>query len=257
MKWFHRFLVVALFAILVSTGLFSSIATAQTEHVPSVPLRTMPQLSPGILATCCLFIVQHLRDLQSPRKNALDVEPRPDGLDKLSLQSRHNPSQNPRCRDLAATPIADMSDAEYLTFAILFRACEAILRRQGLFSVHYYASLPYHPIVDGAKYRIAFYTRLADFRVTSIPSKISPDKTYLKIVLTLNANPAFSPNDGSRIMATLDCDGSWRTFHQVPSQVSTIFRGTQNEFTLHQNDQCEDLIMNDLRLSPRIAEKKN
>ena len=259
MKQIFRNLSTSILALLVSAGTYTSTEAVASESVETPLLAQYSPFNDALFSTCCLFMVEEFRMMQQLlNPEDIEAESRHNHILHLSLRKRGTDSLNPSCEQISRENIVDMNDAEYLAFAVLYRTCDAITHRDGFFRAHYYGSLPYYEIVPREKYRIAFYTRLSAFPVAARESMISAKKTYLKIVVTINRNPAFTPsNNASKVAATLDCDGSWRTFHEEPTRIGEIFQSHENEFSLLQNDQCEELIMNDLRLTPRIAEKRN
>lgn len=249
------------YSLVLSTSTTATSDSAETPSLRELFLALEKGISSdyiSFLMTCCAVFFADLPAHLRPSDTQLDTESRRNELFLLSIHDGSASSGSLVCEELLKKRLAEMNDAEYLAFAILFRTCEAVNDRHGFFSVHYYGSLPHHEVIPSEKYRIAFYTRLSDFSVAAHESMVSPDKTYLKLVITLNTISEFANQDSkTRFLATLDCDGSWRTFHERPEQVSEIFQFHTHEFSLAQNDQCEELIMNDLRLPPRIAEKKN
>ncbi len=230
---------------------------AQRQPLIGRELDRFRDFNPALLSICCLFLF--LTDDFAASEIAFSEEiPSEMSAESLRLASAEEKAINPTCEEIGKEIGSSLNRAEYTSLAILFRICESTTKRGGDYSLHYFGALPYQGIIPKEKYRFAFYTRLSDFPISMSDGMMSAEDTYLKIVITLNMNPLFSKHDTApKKVATIDCDGSWRTCFRKPADIRSIFHGTDNEFTLAQNDECEAIVMNDLRLDPRIAEKRN
>lgn len=140
---------------------------------------------------------------------------------------------------------------------VITRICDSVEDRGGVFSSHHLGPLPFEEIQPGGKYRFTFYTDVVGFPIALSSEMGAPKNTYLEVTVTYNVLENESSGGAASFRVSFDCDGSWRNFFDEPDSFRTLFSAGTRRFSLEQQDSCEAILLNALKLSPKMFEKLN